>query len=38
LLIIKSKSKIIGKLLKYIATIITLIVSTFFMQSCAGLI
>ena len=35
--IIKSKSKI-GKLLKYIATIITLIVSTFFMQSCAGLI
>ena len=36
--IIKDKSRIIGKVLKYIATIITLTVSTFFVQSCVGLI
>ena len=35
---IKNKSRIIGKILKYIATIITLTVSTFFVQSCVGLI
>ena len=33
---IKDKSKTIGKVLKYIATIITLTVSTFFLQSCVG--
>ena len=32
--IIKNKRQIIGKVLKYIATIITLTVSTFFVQSC----
>ena len=31
---IKTKSGIIGKVLKYIATIITLTVTTFFVQSC----
>lgn len=35
---LNSKRRIIGKLLKYVATIITLTVSTFFVQSCAGLI
>jgi hypothetical protein len=35
---ITSKSKLIGKVLKYVATIITLTVSTFFVQSCVGLI
>ena len=35
---IKNKSRIIGKILKYIATIIPLTVSTFFVQSCVGLI
>ena len=34
----KSKSRMIGKVLKYIATIITLTVSTFFVQSCVGLV
>lgn len=33
---IKDKSRIIGKVLKYIATIITLTVSTFFVQSCVA--
>ena len=33
---IKDKSRIIGKVLKYAATIITLTVSTFFIQSCVG--
>jgi len=36
--IFKEKSRIVGKVLKYIATVITLTVSTFFVQSCAGLI
>ena len=31
---LKDKSRLIGKVLKYIATIITLTVSTFFIQSC----
>ncbi len=31
---IKNNSRLIGKVLKYIATIITLTVSTFFVQSC----
>ena len=31
---IKTKSGIIGKVLKYVATIITLTVTTFFVQSC----
>ena len=35
---IKSKSRIIGKVLKYVATIITLTVSTFFVQSCVSLL
>ncbi len=35
---IKAKSGIIGKVLKYIATIITLTVSTFFVQSCVSAI
>lgn len=30
----KDKGRLIGKILKYIATIITLTVSTFFVQSC----
>ena len=34
---IKMKGRLIGKVLKYIATIITLTVSTFFVQSCMGL-
>jgi hypothetical protein len=34
----KGKGRIIGKVLKYVATIITLTVSTFFVQSCAGLL
>jgi hypothetical protein len=35
---IKSKSKIIGKVLKYIATIITLTVTTFFVSCASGLV
>jgi len=31
---IKKKSRMIGKVLKYVATIITITVSTFFVQSC----
>jgi hypothetical protein len=30
----KKKRRIIGKVLKYVATLITLTVSTFFIQSC----
>ena len=35
---IRTKGRIIGKVLKYVATVITLTVSTFFVQSCAELI
>ena len=35
---VRNKSRLIGKVLKYVATIITLTVSTFFVQSCAGLL
>ena len=31
---LKEKRRFIGKVLKYVATIITLTVSTFFIQSC----
>ena len=31
---LKEKRRVIGKVLKYVATIITLTVSTFFIQSC----
>lgn len=32
--LLKKRRRIIGKVLKYVATLITLTVSTFFIQSC----
>ena len=34
---IKSKRQIIGKILKFLGSLITLIITTFFVQSCLNL-